>query len=72
MVYKNIQHLGRIVVFFCWFLGAKIPLSFKKKGFCGKKRVMSPLVRGSNPRDPTKTLIFQNKAQSGIILLNKE
>ena len=26
-------------------------------------RVISPFVRGSNPHDPTKTLILPNKAQ---------
>jgi hypothetical protein len=36
---------------------------------CGKKRVMSPLVRGSNPRDPTKTLIFVKSSPNGVYFI---
>jgi hypothetical protein len=50
----------------------KITDFIKKKGLSARKQVViSPLVPGANPRDPTKTLIFQNKAIFPTISINK-
>jgi len=51
----------------------EIKIWFKKRGSLRENyyRVMSPLVRGPNPRDPTKQLILNNKALIVDILANK-